>query len=575
MRSIILDLFNILFVPRYRYTDGYTQLRARVTLALAVIIAFVTLTMVILIIAVASRVPGSESQIALSLGALLVQIILIGLIHSGQANLATVSMFGVLLTFTLLVMAVFTIDLGSFMIAALTLIYGGLCFVWWAQVPTTVFLLIAFAITATLQYQGVISSPTVIISEAQVFPRLMIGVGILSMIGFLTAIVSIELRRGIGISIRTIRQFRSVAEVAELSAGAGTLADLLQRTVGYIRDRFGFFHVQVFLVDSEKRYANLVASTGELGELLMQRGYRLTVASQTAVGRALHSAEPAIGVGYSSGELTGRANELLRDMRSELALPLIVGENVIGVLHIQSARPDAFHSEEVDSLRILSTQVAAIVYNGRQLEEARIALNETRRLLLETEVSLRDAQRLNQRLTGEAWESYLKSRNAEIIGYTLSENRLFRDSSWTPALEQAAGKHRPVLTTLGTESGASHQLVAVPIELRGRVIGAIEVEMEGTARQAEMLDVLQSVSQRLALSIDNARLFEQAQELAQRELEVNAISARLQGMNDIDDLAKSALQELSRALGASQALLRLGMPTENSSSAAAGKGKSS
>ncbi len=66
-------------------------------------------------------------------------------------------------------------------------------------------------------------------------------------------------------------------------------------------------------------------------------------------------------------------------------------------------------------------------------------------------------------------------------------------------------------------------------------------------------------AQRLALSIDNARLFEQAQELAQQEFEVNAISAKLQGVTGMNDLIKIAISELSRTLGAEQASIRLGV----------------
>jgi GAF domain-containing protein len=103
------------------------------------------------------------------------------------------------------------------------------------------------------------------------------------------------------------------------------------------------------------------------------------------------------------------------------------------------------------------------------------------------------------------------------------------------------------------------QIVAVPVELRGQPIGAIEVEIDDSARQNDALEMLQSVAQRLALSIDNARLFEQAQDLAQREREVNAISVRLQAASDMEDLARTALQELSRALGAQSASIRLGV----------------
>jgi GAF domain-containing protein len=71
--------------------------------------------------------------------------------------------------------------------------------------------------------------------------------------------------------------------------------------------------------------------------------------------------------------------------------------------------------------------------------------------------------------------------------------------------------------------------------------------------------MLQSVAQRLALSIDNARLFEQTQDLAQQELQVNAISAKLQGVTNMNELVKIAISELGRALGAKEASIRLGM----------------
>src|SRR5258708_22326213 len=103
------------------------------------------------------------------------------------------------------------------------------------------------------------------------------------------------------------------------------------------------------------------------------------------------------------------------------------------------------------------------------------------------------------------------------------------------------------------------QPVAVPVDLRGGSMGASEGERRSSARQSDTLEMLQSVAQRLALSIDNARLFEQAQELAQQELEVNAISAKLQSMTSMNDIVKTAVGELGRALGAQQASIRLGL----------------
>jgi GAF domain-containing protein len=464
--------------------------------------------------------------------------------------------FTFLLVLSVAALIIYGVESNSLLMLTLPLLYIGL--VWsWREISSVltvdIFLVVGVGLLESRGLLGTLGAP---LTAAQTPSRIVIAVALLTACGVLAGIFSNELQRVLRYSGRLITQLRATAEIAQIAATVGGPDELMQRTVSYIRDRFGFYHVQIFLIDAERRYANLVASTGEVGEMLMQRGYRLAVGSQSAIGRALQTAEPSI-ITSRETELDGlsqRTTELLRETRSELVLPLIVGDQVIGVLDVQSARPSAFALEIVDSLTILATQVGVAVFHSRQLEEHKVALSDTRRLFLEAEVNLREAQRLNQRLTGQAWEDYLKSRSSQIVGYTLADNRLQRDSTWTPELQQAAGSRRAVLSSPKPD----RQIIAVPIELRGRAIGAIEVEMEGAIRQTETLEVLQSVAQRLALSIDNARLFEQAQDIAQRELEVNTISTNLQSLNDIDDLARATIQELSRALGAAQASIRLG-----------------
>jgi GAF domain-containing protein len=224
------------------------------------------------------------------------------------------------------------------------------------------------------------------------------------------------------------------------------------------------------------------------------------------------------------------------------------------VLHIQSTRPNAFGQDDIESLGIMASHISIAISNAQIFQEQRTSLNENRRMFLEAEANLREIQVLNQRLTGEAWGEYLKARKSDVIGYTLANDQLRTDPNWTSILQEAAVSRQPVITNDG-----ERQIVAVPVELRGRAIGAIEVETRGSVRQSDAVEMLQSVAQRLALSIDNARLFEQAQELAQQELEVNTISSKLQGVTGMNDLIKIAINELSRTLGAEQASIRLGV----------------
>lgn len=564
MLSILSELLNGLFSPRFRYTNNLEQLRARVTLLLGVLLAAAALSAFIGFLLLGERTAPINNTLTLLLATVIVQLTVVSLVHAGQLRLATLTLFGFWAAVALGVVFTSGVALSSLLVLVMPLLYGGVVWSWGGVLALTALQIVIVGVVGNLQSaQTLLTTGTLGLAPEQIQTQALLVQIILGAIGILCAAYAYELRRSLQTANRLLAQLRASVEISQLAVSAGSAAELMPRIANYIRDRFGFYHVQIFLADADRRYANLVASTGEAGRIMLQRGYRMAFTSQGAVGRALQSGEPIVVDNRAeSGERRG--NELLPDARSEIALPLIVEDQVLGVLDIQSVRPNAFPKEQIESLSILAAQVGAAAFNAQQIENYRLALNDTRRMLLETEVNLTEARRLNQRLTGQAWEDYLKSRSVQTVGYTLNESRMQRDTSWTPALEEAALHRRPVLMT----TAANRQLVAVPIELRGRGIGAIEIELSGNARQAETLEVLQALAQRLALSIDNARLFEQAQELAQRELEVNAISANLQAINDIDGLARATLQELSRALGAVQASIRIGNLEEDGASVA-------
>ncbi|MCS6871359.1 MAG: GAF domain-containing protein [Anaerolineae bacterium] len=568
-QSVPIELLNFLRLPRFRYANNFDQLRARVTLLFSALLATAALITFVAILSLGYRAASASGVLTSLLVIFFVQLIVISLVHAGQLRAATLTSSAFLLVLAVTVLFLSGVGASSLLLLVIPLLYNSLVWSWSAVLWLTGLEIVLVALVGSLQSsQALPVVEFVRVAPEDVSAQTLIVQSILGGIGALCAMYAYELRRSLQTANRLLAQLRASAEIAQLTITAGGPAELMPRIADYIRDRFGFYHVQIFLADADRRYANLVASTGEAGELMLRRGYRVAFASQGAVGRALQSGEPIV-VDTREESNERRGNELLPDARSEIALPLVADDQVLGALDIQSVRSNAFPREQIESLSILAAQVSAAVFNAQQIQNYRTMLSDTHRTLLETEVNLAEARRLNQRLTGQAWEDYLKSRSVQTIGYTLNESRLQRDIRWTPALEQAAMYRRPVLMT----TAANHQLVAVPIELRGRSIGAIEIELSSAVRQTETLEILQALAQRLALSIDNARLFEQAQELAQRELEVNAISANLQAISDIDGLARAALQELSRALGAVQASIRIGS-TESDALSVAPSGKS-
>ncbi len=554
MQPVINPIARIFFSSRHRYADSYDQMRARVVLLFSLFIIIAD----ILIILISFTLPRQSNLASgLLIGAIVVglipQIVVVALVHSGRLRTAALATY-VLLTIAALSAAQDGVTSNLLLMLPIPMMYASLVWQWRGALVTLVVQSLMILFIATSQSQGNLG-PTLPIEQIRIHTFL--DLVLVVAVGFISGASSYELRRALRYASRLITQLRATSEVAQRTATFIDLSELLKHTANYIRDRFGFYHVQVFLLDREQRFANLAASTSDSAEALLQRGYRLAVGSPGIIGQVTLVGEPQVVNADDKNDHEStkqRYNELLGQTQSELALPLIARDQIIGALDIQSTRRNAFTQEDIESLQIMAAHVSIAINNAQLFQEQRNALNENRRLFLEAEMNLREIQRLNQRLTGEAWEDYLKARSIEVVGYTLSNNQLRQDSSWTPYLEQAATKRHPV-----TISEGDRQIIAVPVELRGRAIGAIEVEVGSGVRQSDTLEMLQSVAQRLALSIDNARLFEQAQELAQQELEVNAISAKIQSVNSMSEIIKTTISELGRVLGADQASIRLGV----------------
>ena len=160
------------------------------------------------------------------------------------------------------------------------------------------------------------------------------------------------------------RQLATAAEVGRAATSILSTDDLLRRSVDLIRDRFGYYHVSVFLLDDSGRWAELSESTGEVGAQLKARRYRLAVGSNSLIGWVTGNKQARVALDAAGDEMYSR-HELLPDTRSEAALPLLVGERLIGALDVQSHTLNAFNPSDMEVLQVLANQLAVAVENGR------------------------------------------------------------------------------------------------------------------------------------------------------------------------------------------------------------------
>ena len=234
-----------------------------------------------------------------------------------------------------------------------------------------------------------------------------------------------------------------------------------------------------------------------------------------------------------------------------------MGDAIIGVLDLQSRNPEAFTGEEIPIFQSLADSVAIVIDNVRLSEETQSRLVENERLLNDAQTAMREVDSLNRELTGRGWQDFIRARQDVAFSYAGVDHPLVSGAEWTPGLAEAMELDRVV-----QEETPDGTLVSLPLRVRGQVIGALEFDLPGKPDEAD-LALLQQVTERLGISLDSMRSYEQAREYAAQQERVSDISARYQQVNTVDDLLRITLDELSDTLGANRGAIRLGAPAAN------------
>ncbi|HVO41959.1 MAG TPA: GAF domain-containing protein [Aggregatilineales bacterium] len=329
---------------------------------------------------------------------------------------------------------------------------------------------------------------------------------------------------------------------------------LLRDSVQLVRSAMpGIDHSQLYLIDKQRRNAELVATTYSGADAAPDK---IGVGSLGVIGRATIGGQNVV-VRSTVDDQTHRRTALLPDMVVELAMPLRIGEQTIGVLDLQSKSPTAFSPADIDALQGLANQVAVAIDNAQLYAEAQSRSSENQRLYEQARGNLREIERLNQQLTGVAWAEYLRSSaNPPAFSIDLLSGKVEDAADWTPSLMEASRTNQVVIKPNG-----NYKTIALPISVRGLVIGAMEFEVAPDYDPGpEEMTILAQVIERLGLAAENVRLFEEAQRIAQREAMVNEISTRMQAMNNVEAVVAAATQSLADTFKAPRVAIRLGTP---------------
>ena len=342
---------------------------------------------------------------------------------------------------------------------------------------------------------------------------------------------------------RRVEQFEIASQVAREISGETDLEGLLISAANLIRDRFGFYHVGIFLNDEKDEYSVLRAATGEAGRQMLERNHRLKIGEIGMVGNVVSRGEARITMDVME-DMVHYKNPLLPETRSELALPLRLGDRTIGALDVQSVEPNAFSHEDVRILQTIGDQLA-------------IAFEKTR-LVNELSQSLQELDMSQRVTTFKDWRTHLRNTHQKLA-YRFRDSRLDNQVTLTPHAQEAQGTSQPVMKVVGALDGGGRPItvLAVPIKVRNQVLGVVDIQFAGANVSPDLISLIEGTVNRLAVSLENARLLEEIQFRAERERLVSEISSKVRAAPDIDNVMRIAVQEIGKSLGVSEVMIQL------------------
>jgi GAF domain-containing protein/HAMP domain-containing protein len=328
---------------------------------------------------------------------------------------------------------------------------------------------------------------------------------------------------------RRAAQFEALAQVAQSISSIRDPQELLPRIANVISQNYGFYHVGIFLKDELNEFAVFVASNSEGGKRMLERKHRLRIGEEGIVGKVTATGEPRIALDVGS-DAVYFGNPDLPNTHSEMALPLRSSGRIIGALDVQSTETGAFTNDDVQTLSLLADQVSLAIENARLFENSNRTLNELQLVMRQT--------------TREAWKRLPEQQ--KLHGFRYSSMGAFPLEE--PVKPAEPGKGR------GKAGGQGAGPFVVPIELRGEVIGSLVVQPPAgaTGWNEDQQDLIRAVAERVALSAENARLFEETTARAERERLVSEITGKIRSHNDPQTMIETAMRELRNALGATR-----------------------
>ncbi|MCB0208914.1 MAG: GAF domain-containing protein [Anaerolineae bacterium] len=350
------------------------------------------------------------------------------------------------------------------------------------------------------------------------------------------------------ISSRTQR-LEAVAAISERLNSILKFEDLLAAIVTEVQDKFGYYHAHIYLLDDNRERLVVAEGTGPAGAKMKKSGHNILFNAETSlVARAARTGK-IVWVDNVREAPDWLPNELLPNTYSEMAVPIVLDGQVVGVLDVQSDQISGFDDGDANVLRSLANQITVAIRNAHLFEEVEAALAEAH-----------EAQRRYQQ---EAWQKVQKSSGPRRYLFTrpgVQLDKTEKERLHTIETQQLA-KDGPTLVDINIGSSTGQALTA-PINLGDLTIGKLQLQAAGENRQTwsdEDLYFVEDILNQFVQTAENLRLFDETRQKAGQEQTIREITERMRTATNLKQLMHTMAKELNERLSAGHVFIDLGI----------------